>query len=250
MTPISVMIIDDEAPARDKLKKYLANDPRFVCIAEAQNGEQAILAINQHHPKLLLLDIQMPGLSGFDVLRLMDPQNIAVIFTTAYDEYALDAFEVSAVDYLLKPISEARFKQALEKVVASVSVNWQEKISNVLHNLKSENHIQRLSVRHGQYTKIVKVEDIQFIQSQHRLIRVFTLDGAKYWTNEKLTDLERRLNPKIFMRIHRGSIINLNTEFDLQPWDSGRLKIHYESGEHLIVSREYTAKLKQWFLEQ
>ena len=248
-SPITVLIVDDEAPARHKLTSYLEKDKRFSLVAEAKNGQQAILDINNHKPQLILLDIQMPGLSGFDVLRLMDPQNIAVIFTTAYDEYAVEAFDVSAIDYLLKPISEERFRKALDKVFTTLSQNWQLKISTVLQSLKSSSFINRLSVRHAQLTKIMQVDDIKIIHSENRLVTVLDNYGGTFWTNEKLSDLERRLNPQKFMRVHRSTIINLATDFEVSPHNSGRVKVVYIGGLEVVVSREYTSKFKKWLSE-
>lgn len=245
-TTITVIIVDDEAPARDKLRRYLEKDKRFEIVAEAKNGQEAVSEINNRKPQLLLLDIQMPGLSGFDVLRLMDTQNVAVIFTTAYDQYAVEAFDVSAIDYLLKPIGENRLAKALEKVSQSITQDWQDKISTVLQNLKSNSFIKRLSVRHGQLTKIMKVEDIKLIHSEHRLVTVYGTSEGRFWTNEKLSDLERRLNPDHFMRVHRSTIINLTSEFDVKPWNSGRVKIIYDENIEVIVSREYTGKFRKW----
>lgn len=248
-SPITVLIVDDEAPARHKLIGYLEKDKRFSLVAEAKNGQQAILEINNRKPQLILLDIQMPGLSGFDVLRLMDSQNISVIFTTAYDEYAVEAFDVSAIDYLLKPINEDRFRKALDKVSTTLSQDWQLKISTVLQSLKSSSFINRLSVRHGQLTKIMQVNDIKVILSENRLVTVHDKFGARFWTNEKLSDLERRLNPKKFMRVHRSSIINLAADFEVSPHSSGRVKIVYIEGLEVVVSREYTRKFKKWLSE-
>lgn len=245
-SPITVLIVDDEAPARKKLATYLAKDSRFKIVAEAKNGQEAIIIINQYAPQLLLLDIQMPGLTGFDVLRLMDNQDCAVIFTTAYDEYAVDAFEVSATDYLLKPINEDRFFQALDKVIHGLEQDWRAKISTVLHNLKIPGYISRLSVRHGQLTKLLNVSDIKVIRTEHRLVNVIDCKGGCYWTNEKLSDLQRRLDPTLFARVHRSAIINLAAEFDVASHNSGRLKILYQDGMEVMVSREYSSAFKQW----
>jgi len=244
---IKVLIIDDEMPARQKLQNFVENDQRFKLIGQAKNGQEALNKITELRPDLLLLDIQMPGMTGFDVLRLMDKSSPAIIFTTAYDEYAVQAFEVSAIDYLLKPISEQRLQQALDKVVKLTSVNWDDKVSQVLNHLHHKKYIKTLAVRHLQRVSLLKVEEICFIISEHRLINVYNNENQRYWTNENLIQLESRLDPELFMRIHRNAIINLTANFEIQTWDSGRLKLHFEDKQTLTVSREYAKKLKNHF---
>ena len=242
---ITVMIVDDEAPAREKLRRYVGLNPRFNVIAEAVNGQEALNKISRLNPQLLLLDIQMPGRTGFDVLRLMDSRSLAIIFTTAYDEYAVQAFEVSAVDYLLKPINEERLQQALHKVSLLMQHNWDEKITSVLQHLKQKNYINRLAVRQRQRTKIINVQEISFIRAEHRLVNIHTADGGNYWTNENLSQLECRLNPQHFMRIHRSTIINLTANFEIESWHSGRLKLHFYHDNSVVVSRDHVMKLRE-----
>lgn len=241
---IRLLIVDDEAPARDKLKRYVADCPLFTVVGEAKNGQEALDAISRLAPQIILLDIQMPGMSGFDLLRLMDNQNIAVIFTTAYDHYAIKAFEVSAVDYLLKPIGFARLEQALQKASKLLSLNWQEKINQVLLNVASGDFIQRLPVRQGQHIKILNTQDICFIRSEHRLIHIYDHTGQKYWTNESLTQLAQRLDPQSFMRIHRNSMVNLTAKFTIKSYHSGRLKLLFDFAEEGVVSREHVSAFK------
>jgi two-component system LytT family response regulator len=242
---ISVMIVDDEAPAREKLRRYVGSNPQFNVIAEAVNGQEALDKISCFKPQLLLLDIQMPGMTGFDVLRLMDAHSLPVIFTTAYDEYAVQAFEVSAVDYLLKPINKERLQQAMDKVSLLMQQDWGEKISSVLQHLKQKNFINRLAVRQGQRTKIINVQDIIFIRSEHRLVNIYAQNGERYWTNENLSQLESRLNPLDFMRIHRSTIINLAANFEIESWNSGRLKLHFENDNAVVASRDHVIKLRK-----
>lgn len=245
--PIRLLIVDDEAPAREKLSRYVAQCPRFSVVAEAKNGQEALDAISRFAPQIILLDIQMPGMSGFDLLRLLDNQNIAVIFTTAFDHYAIEAFEVSAVDYLLKPINFARFEQALVKASKHLSLNWPEKINQLLQQVAGGDFIQRLPVRQGQHIKILAVQDICFIRSEHRLIHIYDHTGQKYWTNESLTQLEQRLDPHGFMRIHRNSMVNLTAQFAIKSHHSGRLKLLFGFAEEGIVSREHVSAFKAHF---
>jgi two-component system LytT family response regulator len=242
---VTVLIVDDEAPAREKLKRYIAEFQNFKVVGEAKNGQEALDCICLLNPQIILLDIQMPGMSGFDVLRLMKVQNAAVIFTTAFDNYAIKAFEVSAVDYLLKPISFTRLDQALVKASKHLKQNWQEKINHVLMNIESESFIQRLPVRQGQRIHILHTKDIGFIRSEHRLINIYDHSGQRYWTNESLMQLEKRLDPLHFFRIHRNSIVNLASKFEIENFNSGRLKLYFDFKQEGVVSREYTSAFKE-----
>lgn len=244
---IQLLIVDDEAPAREKLRRYVAQCPRFNVVAEAKNGQEALDAMRQFAPQIILLDIQMPGMTGFDVLRLLDNQNVAVIFTTAFDHYAIQAFEVSAVDYLLKPINFTRLEQALVKASKHLSLNWPEKINQLLQQVAGGDFIQRLPVRQGQHIKILAVQDICFIRSEHRLIHIYDHSGHKYWTNESLTQLEKRLDPHCFRRIHRNSMVNLTAKFAIKSYHSGRLKLLFDFAEEGVVSREHVSAFKAHF---
>jgi len=244
---IKVLIVDDEAPAREKINRYVCIDPRFDVVGEAKNGKEAIEKISQLQPQLLLLDIQMPGMTGFDVLRLMDAGKPAVIFITAYDDYAVQAFEVSAVDYLLKPISEDRLQQALNKVLTLTQQNWDEQIVRVLLNLKQKQYIHRLAVRHARKIQIINVDEILYIHSEHRLINIYNDNNQRFWTNENLSQLEKRLDPDCFMRVHRSTIINLAAKFEIETWDSGRLRLHFANEKVVVASREYAAHLRSLF---
>lgn len=247
---INVLIIDDEAPARLKLQRLVEQDNRFSVLALAKNGLEALDKIAELQPDLLLLDIQMPGMTGFDVLRLMDTASPAIIFTTAFDEYAVKAFEVSAIDYLLKPITESRLTQALDKVAnachsAVLQTNWDKKVDDVLNKLKHKEYVKRLAVRHLKRVHLLSVSDISHIVSEHRLIHVYAKNGDKFWTNENLSQLAARLDPNHFMRVHRSTIINLSSKFEIETIDSGRLKLHFSNEQILFVSREHSHKLKQ-----
>ena len=200
-TVIKILIVDDEAPARTKLSLFVETDKRFLVVGEAKNGQEALEKIVTLTPDLLLLDIQMPGMTGFDVLRLMGDNSPAIIFTTAYDEYAVQAFEVSAIDYLLKPISEHRLQQALEKMINLSAINWDERVSKVLQTLKHKQYAKKLAVKHMQRVSLLNVDKINFIVSEHRLINIYNNNNEKFWTNENLTQLEARLDPNDFMRI-------------------------------------------------
>lgn len=243
--PISVLIVDDEEPARAQLQRYLENDKRFQMIGEAGNGPQALDKIAELKPDLLLLDIQMPGMTGFDVLRLIEGQHPPVIFITAFDQYAIKAFEVSALDYILKPVAEERFTQALDKMIALGKQDWQSKVEQALDQVATESkYIDRLPVRHLKKVHLLDVGSISHIVSENRLVHVYDNQGRRFWTGETLTQLEARLDPNLFMRIHRSSIINVASELQIEPWEDGRLRVHLGNDTTLVVSRAQANRLK------
>mgnify|MGYP001093117293 CR=1 FL=1 len=258
MNQIPLVIIEDEAPARAKLVQYVQQDSRFSIVGQAKNGREALTLLEEKKPGVMLLDIQMPGMTGFDVLRLMENRNVAVIFTTAYEQYAIQAFDASAIDYILKPVTKQRLHQALSKAYTYLGVQNSQKISKLLGLLseaQSANNIppiKRLAVRQQRSVQLLPIEDIAFIRTEHRLVHVYDRLFNKFWTNELLTELESRLPTEQFMRIHRGAIVNLNTQLNVESWNSGRLRIHINSldnvkTEVLTVSREHTKKLRNLY---
>lgn len=243
--PFTCLIVDDERTARAKIQRYIGQDPRFEVINQASNGQQAIEFIETLHPDLVFLDVQMPGLSGFDVLRLLKNTSPAIVFTTAFEQYAISAFDVSALDYLLKPITATRFQQCLDKVTLQLEKEIKLKNHQLLDSVAPINQAIRLPVRKANSIIFLNLEDILFIRSEERLVRVYDKEGTPYWTNETLNQLEKRLNKSHFLRIHRNSLLNTNSKFELKKWDSGRLKIIFKQDLELVVSREYTAKVKE-----
>ena len=243
---ITALIVDDEAAARNRLRQALSDNHHLQVLGEARDGVEAVEKIEALAPQLIFLDIQMPGMDGFDVLRQLPKERMpAVIFVTAFDQYAIRAFEVSAIDYLLKPYSEERLHQALNRVVCSLATAHKDDVYKLLEQLPSEKIVRQLPVRAKKRIKLLSTDSICRIVSEHRLITVYDRNGARYWTNETLDQLQKRLDPEIFFRIHRSSIINMQADIELEPWDDGRLKVHFADGEVLTAAREPAKQLKQ-----
>jgi DNA-binding LytR/AlgR family response regulator len=243
---ISTLIVDDERAARKSLRRGLEADARIDVVGEAEDGPSAVALIEEKRPQLVLLDIQMPVMSGFDVLRVLQPEcTPAVIFVTAYDEYAIAAFEVAAVDYLLKPFGEDRLRQAIDKVVARITGPWSSTIQELLGNLSSVEYVRQLPVHARRRIRLLDVDLISHVVSENRVISVYDQEGHRYWTNETLDQLERRLDPEQFFRIHRSSLINLKSEFEIEPWEDGRLRLHLEGGKTLTVARKRAKLLRE-----
>lgn len=243
---ITTLIVDDERAARKSLRRVLEADPRVDVVGEAEDGPSAVALIEEKKPQLVVLDIHMPVMSGFDVLRMLEPECIpAVIFVTAYDEYAIAAFEVAAVDYLLKPFAEDRLREAIDKVVVRIAGPWPSTIQRLLGNLANAEYVRQLPVHARKRIRLLDVDSISHIVSEDRIIHVYDQQGARYWTNETLDRLQKRLDPQQFFRIHRSSLINLKSDFEMEPWEDGRLRLHLEGGKTLTVARERARLLRE-----
>ncbi|MBW1907824.1 MAG: response regulator transcription factor [Deltaproteobacteria bacterium] len=217
---ITTLIIDDERAARNNLRRGLEDNPLIELAGEAEDGPSAVALIEEKNPQLILLDIQMPAMDGFDVLRALAPEcPPAVIFVTAYDEYAIEAFEVSAVDYLLKPFSEERLREAIDKVATRIEGPWSATIQGLLRSLPNTEYVRQLPVHAQKRIILLDVDSISHIVSEQRVIYIYDQEGNGYWTNETLDQLQKRLDPEQFFRIHRSSLINLKSQFEIEPWD-------------------------------
>lgn len=233
---LRVLIVDDEAAARKRMRTLIAQHATLELIGDAKNGPEAVEKIEALQPDLVFLDVQMPAMDGFDVLRQLSVEPMPdVVFVTAFNHYAVEAFDVAAVDYLLKPVSDQRFMQALERIAQSKQRNAAA-MSSVLE-AQPIDYTTQLPVRYLKRVKLLNVEDISHVVSEHRVVNVYSQEGVRYWTNETLDRLERRLDPAQFFRAHRSSILNLQAEFELELWEDGRLKVHFQNGEGLTVAR-------------
>jgi two-component system LytT family response regulator len=243
---ITALIVDDERAARNSLRRGLEADPRVEVVGEAEDGPSAVALIEKKSPQLVFLDIQMPVMSGFDVLRLLEPERTpAVVFVTAHDEHAIAAFEVSAVDYLLKPVHDDRLREAIDKAVVRIAGPWSSTIQEVLGNLPTADYVRRLPVHARNRIRLLDVDRISHIISEDRIIRIYDDDGHRYWTNETLDQLQRRLDPGQFFRIHRSSLVNMRSEFEIEPWEDGRLRLHLKGDKTLTVARERAKRFRE-----
>jgi len=230
---LTVLIADDEKPARDKLKLQLSYCDEVELIGEAQDGQSAIELINTLKPDVVLLDIKMPYLNGMEILDVIGHQ-CQIIFTTAYDNYAIKAFEKAAVDYLLKPFSLQRLKLAL----ARITISTQNKSEETLEKDKP------LSSRVGNKTRLLALSDISVITSEHTQITAY-LKNVGYPLDYSLDELEARL-PMCFVRVHRGCISNINHIREIQRWLNGNLLLKFQHNEiEITTSRTGTAKMKK-----
>jgi two-component system LytT family response regulator len=206
--PLRIAVVDDEPLARAVLCEFLAAEPNVEVVAECANGFEAVKAVSEKSPDLLLLDVQMPKLDGFEVLDLVG-RDVAVVFTTAYDQYALRAFEVHAVDYLLKPVSAERLSEALARVRERLGRGERTASPGAMAVAKPrEGHAHRVLVRDGPRVHVIPVEKIDYIQAQDDYV-CFRSDGKDYLKEQTLAEVEASLDPKVFVRIHRSYLLNL-----------------------------------------
>lgn len=241
-----VAIIDDEAPARSLLREYLEDYPSLVIVGEANNGVDAIRLIKEFSPEIVFLDIQMPGMTGFEVLKKLK-EVPRIIFSTAYDQYALKAFEVNAVDYLLKPYTKGRFAKAIEKVVSAGDDNLAS-LKALAENLLRESGSgskfpSKILVPHKNRLTALDVDDIIWIDAEKDYSRLIT-EGQNFLSNYGIGQIEERLDPERFIRVHRSSIININFVQEIFKYPSS-YDIKMKNGDLVRVSRSYLEKIRK-----
>lgn len=241
-----ILIVDDEPPARRKLISFLQKEITGAVLLEAGDGLGAVESIRQHRPDLVFLDIQMPGMNGFEVIEAIGPEQMpAVVFVTAYDRFAMEAFEVRALDYLLKPYDRARFKKSLDRALEHIELkagNVSE-LKNLLAMLHGgEGYLQRILVSSGQRFFFVQTTEVSHFAAEEKYVRIHTARGS-FLMRDTMSRLERRLDPAMFARVHRSFLVNLDFVREMQPWSHGDYRIILTSGVELPVSRRYRDRL-------
>jgi two-component system LytT family response regulator len=268
MEPIRTLIVDDELLARRRIRNLLRGRTEFEIVAECANGRQAAAAIAEHAPSLVFLDVQMPDLDGFGVLREISGEPLPVIvFVTAYDQYAVRAFEVHALDYLLKPFDDERFEKTLHWAKAQLQRNELHQVSQKMLALLEDYHderppdrgtiraeeskassqpgpLTRLIVKSAGRVLFVKAEEIDWISAESYYARLH-VGRQSYLLRESLSSLEAQLDPARFLRIHRSTIVNLERIRELQPQSHGEYAVILQNGTQLRLSRSYRDKLDQ-----
>lgn len=242
---MTTLIIDDEAPARLIVRQYLADFPQLTIVAECADGLTALAAIREHRPDVVFLDIQMPGLTGFEVLAQLT-EVPRVIFSTAYQQYALDAFAAGAVDYLLKPYDRTRFRQAVTRVLSQPAAP-DAALGRLLQRLDEASepaaYPGRLFVPHGGRLVAVPVAEIQLVEAAGDYATLHTANG-QFFSSLGLGQLAARLDPQRFMRIHRSVLVALDAVRDLERDGSGGYYATLATGRVVRVSRSYADALR------
>ena len=241
---LKILIADDEPPARRKISSFLSKEEIPLKVIEAENGIDTLEKIITYKPDLVFLDIQMPGLNGFEVIREIGIEKMPqIIFVTAFDQYALDAFEVNAIDYLLKPFDIERFKRSFRKALEFYEVKdlQKDKTKNLLRVFTPTYSLKLVVSQGGKYI-FVPVEDIIFISSEEKYVKLHTLRG-KYLLRNTMSKMELVLDPQKFTRVHRGFIVNLSCIKEIHPASHGDYKIHLSNGDVINMSRRYRNRI-------
>ncbi len=251
MMEIRALIVDDEPLAREGIREFLAAAPDVQIVGECVNGPEAVEAIASLSPDLVFLDVQMPEMDGFQVLESLGSEQLpTIIFVTAYDQYALHAFEVHALDYLLKPLDEGRFQETLERASAQLELQRtgevNEHIVSLLNELRSQQgprYAARLMVKSRGRVFFLNTGEIDWIEAAGNYVQLH-VGGDSHLIRETMGGLESKLNPEQFLRIHRSTIVNISRIKELEPWFNGEYAVNLKDGTQLMLSRTYRSKLQ------
>jgi len=243
---LRVLVVDDEELARVRIKSLLAEIPDTECVGEAENGIEAVERVRALLPDVLVLDIQMPGMDGFGVVEALGRPPL-VIFATAYDEYAIKAFEVNSIDYLLKPIARERLREAMDRArrLLSGGPDLAKEIERLAALVRSRD-TGRLPVQKGRRIVLLDIGDIVWFEADDELVYAHTRD-AKCLVNMTMAELEKRLDPAHFFRVHRSSIVNLKRIVELVPWFGGKYKVVVDDAarSELVLPRARVKALRE-----
>jgi two-component system, LytTR family, response regulator len=248
---IRTIIVDDELLSRQRIRQLLEAAPDVEIIAEFEHGFEAVTCLDEKEVDLVFLDIQMPELDGFGVVEAIGTERMpATIFVTAYDQHAIHAFDVNAVDYLLKPFDKDRFHKSLDRVrqrlrnpVSSASA---QKMEQLIQDARASGpYLDRLLIRSGQRQALVRIAQIQWIEAEDNYVRLH-IEGASHLLRRTMANLLIRLDPKQFRRIHRSAIVNLDAIRELQPWSGGDYAVIMRDGTRLTLSRTYREQFSEF----
>jgi two-component system LytT family response regulator len=246
--PLRVLVVDDEAPARRKVLRLLREEVGVEMVGEADSGEAAVAAVKKHKPDLVFLDVQMPGLDGFGVIRALHAAKLnlpRVIFITAHDRFALRAFEVHAFDYLLKPVSEERFREAVQRAHAQqeqTTDGFSARVQAMLEQLEREKSFaERILIQEDSRAIFVAVKEIAWVEADRNYVMLHC--GKKTHTLRSTLDaLQNTFDPKLFVRINRGTLVRLEAIREMLPWFHGEYKVVLHDNTELRWSRRYVSQ--------
>jgi len=238
------LIVDDEELARKILREMLSTHPEVEVVAECANGMEAVKAAAEFAPDLMFLDVQMPKLTGFDVLELVDASKLAVIFATAYDQYAMKAFDVHALDYLLKPFSRARFESALERAKQQKPETRAEPAALAAAARPAGKYLERIVVKDGTKVTLIPVAKLDYAEALDDYVSLVS-EGKKQLKQQTISGLEMALDPALFVRIHRSYLVNLGRVVRIEPYAKDSKVAILTNGVKLPVSRAGFARLKK-----
>lgn len=249
---MKILIVDDEPLARERVRRHLRDEPGIEIVGEAGNGREAVTAIEEKTPDLVFLDVQMPEMNGFDVLKALEENKIpAIVFTTAYDKYAIQAFEFHALDYLLKPFSRERFRRSVRHAREQLensrqSGNIDERLVSLLENLKAKKYLERIVVKSSGRVFFIKTEEIDWIEAAGNYLKLHVGRDA-HLIRETMQSIEAKLDPEKFFRIHRSTLVQIDRIKELHPLFGGDYAVILRNGTELSLSRNYRDRLPELF---
>jgi two-component system LytT family response regulator len=249
-TKISILIVDDEDLARRRIRELVEKHPELELLSECATGTQAVAAITRLHPQIVFLDIQMPDLNGLEVVRKLQAASMPlIIFITAYDEFAVNAFELHACDYLLKPFKKKRFEEALLRAKNDLRTRnkeqWIQRTYAMLESLSTiSRYLDRFTIKERGRIFFVKARDVDWIEAEDNYVRIHT-GKEEYLIRQQIGQLQRELDPSCFIRIHRGAIVNVERIQELQQWFKRDYRIVLRNGTVLPLGRSYRKGLRE-----
>jgi two-component system LytT family response regulator len=245
---IRAIVVDDEELGRDRLQSLLSEQPEVEIVGVCADGASAVETIDREQPDLVFLDVQMPGMDGFEVIENLDPSRLpAVVFVTAHDGHAIRAFEIHALDFLLKPFDQTRFEKALERARTQLAAKQGQVIDSRLVSLLEElreerKYPERLIVKSSGRVFFVRAEEIDWVEASGNYVKVHTKADA-HLLRESMKNMEAKLDPKTFVRIHRSAIVNIDRIKELEPWFHGEYIVIMRDGTRLTASRVFSDRL-------
>lgn len=242
-TSLRVVLVDDERPARSKFRRYLADEDGVEVVGEAENGRAAIDLIRRVRPDLVFLDVEMPDMDGFAVVEALGSEAPAVVFVTAHDEFALRAFDVHALSYMLKPVSPARFRETLARIRGRIERREVDDVAAIVEKALADARIrepyaERLLVPDGDRSLFVRVDDVDRIESDRNYV-VLHARGAEYRMRATIEGIARRLDPSRFLRANRSTVVRLDAVVEVQPWFHGEYRLRLVDGAEVMWTRTY-----------
>jgi two-component system, LytTR family, response regulator len=244
----NALVVDDEPLAREGMRMLLAAEDEIQKVLEARSGAEAVELIRSEEPDIVFLDVQMPEMNGFEVLQEIGPESMpAVIFVTAHDQYAIKAFEINAIDYLLKPVTRQRFKEALRRATDRLrSPSTDERMLSMLQTIASpRKYMTRIAVRSGGKTYFVELAEVDWMQAAENYVQLHTA-SAKHLVHVPIQTLQDSIDPDRFLRIHRSLIVNLQQVKEIEPASHGECVLVLHSGVRLQSSRTYSDAIRRW----
>lgn len=246
MKKFTAVIVEDEKPARDLVAGYLADHEQFELIGQYDNGFSGLKAINEMQPDVVFLDVQMPKLTGFEMLELLDHQP-EIIFTTAYDQYAIKAFEQSAVDYLLKPFSKERFREALQKLTDRLpgSGKKDDQLVRIRKHFSEDDEVlHRVVIKKSGKIHVISTDQIEYLEAQDDYVMIYT-KKERFLKQQTMKFFEKHLDPEVFIRVHRSYIVNIQSIDRIEPYEKTNYILSLITGGQVPVSRSGMQVLKE-----